>query len=180
MCAVVNGAVGYQAAVVPLLSVAQPSSPGTAAPLVPVAEPAARQALGDQFTMFWLSTVDQGWDVALAPGTLDVEAARAAIITQLTPHYTPDQLALLTSSLHVVAQPYSEAQLLATRDAVNPALRAAGFNGGGAIGLCRLSDAIRVEVTIFSDTALTPEQTALVESILAPYGVRGGGASVAA
>ena len=120
--------------------------------------------------MAWISNVDQGWDIGLAPGPLDVDEARAAIIGQLAASYAPERLAALSNYLHVVAQPYSESQLSATRDAADVALRTAGFHNSAGIGLCTLSDAIRVEVTILSDAPLTPEQTAQVEAVLAPFG----------
>jgi|GEM_PF-1739500 len=171
-CAIVPGGdAAYQSALLPLLSSPGPVTPGLATPIHQTAEPAARSALGDQFTLAWLSTADQGWDVGLAPGPLDLEQARAAILAQLAASYSPDRLAALAGYLHVVAEPYSASQLSATLDAAVAALSAAGWSVSGSVGLCTLSDAIRVEIMVFSSTLPLPAaQAAQVDALLAPFG----------
>lgn len=139
-------------------------------PLLPAGEAAARRVAGAQFTMLWLDPARQGWDVGIAPGPLDVTAARAAIVGALRAALPAAGAAYLADRLHVEPEPYSEADLNATRDAIVAALssppRSFGFGVGW--GLCTLSDAVRVEVTLFDDS--TPADADAVRALLAPYG----------
>ena len=131
----------------------------------------AREALGWQFTMLWINHVVQGWVVGVSPGPLDLDQARARIVEGLAPHYTADDLAYVAERLHVDAQPYNETELRATQEQVEADLYAAGIHAGYTrYGLCTLSDAIRVEVMLYSVVdAPTVER---VREILVPYGDR--------
>jgi hypothetical protein len=139
-------------------------------PLLPAGEAAARQVAGAQFTMLWLDPARQGWDVGIAPGALDVAAARAAIVSALQGTLPAADAAYLADRLHVEPEPYSEADLNAVRDAIVAALSAAppSFGFGVGWGLCTLSDGVRVEVTLFNDS--TPADAGAVRALLAPYG----------
>lgn len=185
-CALVlEGPYEYQVALTPFMA---DSSPVVPAPPTPPrtrasaarlsstqeggATAAAREALGAQFTMSWLSNPLQGWAVGMAPGPLDLAQARAAILDRLAARYSPEDVAFLASKLHVDPQPYSEAELKAVQAAVVADLQAAGpgIAWGVGLGLCQLSDAIRVEVQLFQPA--TPENVARVRALLAPYGDR--------
>jgi len=131
------------------------------------AEAASREALGAQFTIVWLSDRDQGWVVGLAPGPLDLQAARDAIAAALGERVSGDDLATLTSLLHVKAQPYSRAELERVQDEI--VARLEGLGAAWALGIgCEAGDAFRVEVELFNDA--TPEQIAQAREITAPYG----------
>lgn len=129
---------------------------------------ATRLALGSQFAGLWLSTLHQGWDVGLAPGPLTPDTARIAIITQLAQRFTTDQVVFLASHLTVDAEPFSDATLQTTQNNVMAALRMAGIYATAQYGVCTLSDAIRVEVTV--DALPTAELQAQVAAVLAPFG----------
>jgi hypothetical protein len=139
-------------------------------PLLPAGEAAARRVAGAQFTMLWLDPARRGWDVGIAPGPLDVAAARAAIVGALQAALPATDAAYLADRLHVEPEPYSEADLNATRDAIVAGVASAprSFGFGVGWGLCTLSDGVRVEVTLFNDS--TPADADAVRALLAPYG----------
>lgn len=172
-----NGPWEYQAKLGPLVGgfVLAPPAPGSGPPSPPPAStgigagPLARQVLGPQYAGTWMITALQGWGVGLAPGPLDPAAAHAAIIDRVAAHYTADETAYLSERLHVDPQPYSHEDLLATQDAAFSTLRADPAAPAAAIGVgCRLSDARRVEVSIYAPA--TPEQVQRVFDLLAPFG----------
>lgn len=171
------GPIEYQRTLGPLVSgfVAAPPAPGRPASSSP--SPAstgigagnlAREALGGQFSMYWLSNAVQGWVVGLAPGPLDPAAARAAIVERIAAHYTAEEVAHLSERLHVDPQSYSEAELRATQDALVAALLAERGPLWGVGTGCRLSDARRIELTVYSPA--TPEQFLRVMAIAEPHG----------
>ena len=158
LCALGDGPAEYQSKLGPLLSTPGPLPPAPPPPPAPTSRSAvypsvgagalAREALGAQFTMLWVNNVVQGWVVGLAPGALDVEQARTRIVDALAPHFTPADHAYLAERLHVDPQPYSETELRATQAQVDADLTAASIPASRGYGACRLSDAIRVEVTL--------------------------------
>ncbi len=170
----------YQARLGPLLSPPIAVPPAPPAPPAPPSRSAAypsvgagslaREALGAQFTMYWVSNVVQGWVVGVAPGPLDLQQARARIVEALTPHFTSADVAYLDERLHLDPQPYSEAVLNATRAQVTADLQAIGARWSGGIGACRLSDAIRLEITLYNGT--DEQMVQRVRAALAPYGDR--------
>jgi len=171
-----NGPFEYQATLDPLVSgfVLAPPAPGRPAPPPPAstgvgAANLAREVLGAQFAGVWLSGAVPGWVVGLAPGPLDPAAARAAILDRISAHYTPAETTHLAERLHLDPQPYGDADLRATRDAVEARLRgeASGTPWGAGVG-CALSDARRVEVTLYQPTP--PDQFQRVVALLAPFG----------
>ena len=139
-------------------------------PLLPGGEAAARQATGAQYTLLWLDPVRKGWHIAIAPGPLDVPAARAAIVAALQSTLPAADATYLADRLEVSQEPYSETELNATRDAVIAALSAMphSFSFGVGWGACTLSDNVRVEVTLWNDS--TPADADTIRSLLAPYG----------
>lgn len=174
-----GGAIEYTRTLGPLVSgfILAPPAPGQP-PLSPPppalpstgigAGNLAREALGAQFSMSWLSNTVQGWVIGLAPGALDSAAARAAIVDRIAAHYTVEETAYLAERLHIDPQPYSEAELRATQDALGAALRAEqGLFWSLSTG-CGLSDAWRTEVTVYSPA--TPEQFLRVMALAEPYG----------
>lgn len=174
------GPVEYQAELMPFMGEAAPVPPApppemaltrSSAQTTGGATDAAREALGAQFTLVWLSDTLQGWVVGVAPGPLDLAQARAAIVGRLAARFAPADVALLDARLYVDPQPYGEAQLRATQAGVEADLHAAAVGVGWSVAFgCELSDAIRVEVELFSDS--TPEIVERVRAVLAPYGDR--------
>ena len=168
-----GGPTEYQAALSPFMGEAAPVPPfGSAPPGATTggATTAAREALGDQFTLLWMSDALQGWVVGVAPGPLDLQQARAAIVDRLSARFTPDDVAFLDSRLHLDPQLYGEPQLKAAQAAITADLSAAGIDAGWSVffGLCELSDAIRVTVELYQDS--TPEIVERVRALLVPYG----------
>lgn len=170
------GPLEYQLTLAPLVSgfVLAPGGHGEAPPPPPAstgvgAGNLAREALGAQFAGVWLSNDVQGWVVGLAAGPLDPAAARTAIIERVAAHYTAAETAHLTERLHVDPHPYSDADLHATEEAVRAKLaaEAPGTYWDARIG-CTLSDARRVEVTVFPPS--TSAQADRVTALLAPLG----------
>src|SRR3954469_18859592 len=90
-CPVPTGSTAYQATLSPLLGGITPTASPQPGSSTPVAVPTpsvsafevARSAVGPQFVEYWLSTPLQGWAVGIAPGAMDVVAARAAILQAL-------------------------------------------------------------------------------------------------
>ena len=153
---------------------APPPPPGTPAPPPrPVhdgASGAAREALGPQFAMLWVRRSLQGWVVGLAPGPLEPAPARAAIVEALGRRYSPEEVAYLADRLHISRQPYGEAELRPIADQIGNAARAYRLPTG--IGIrCTLSDAFRVEVTLFNPER-SPELLERAQAIVAPFGDR--------
>ncbi len=133
-------------------------------------QPAVRDALGTQFTGLWASGLDLGIDVGFAPGTLDEAPARAAILDRFAAVLTPDQLATATRLLHVVPEPYSEADLTAAGVGAVQALQAAGFNVTESYISC-VDDALRVSLAAYTggpDPSADAVQTAA--AAVAPFG----------
>jgi hypothetical protein len=161
-CAPADGPHDYQAGLAPLIRTGEGGG----------AEGASREAVGPQFTMLWLDDVRQGWDVGLAPGAMNADQARAAIVDQLSARFSAEQVSYLADRLHVEPQPYSEADLQATSDQVVAQMQAAdlGAAWSAGYGLCTLSDAIRVEVLMYGDSTQATQDR--VRAILAPYGDR--------
>jgi hypothetical protein len=139
-------------------------------PLLPAGEAAARQATGAQYTLLWLDPVRKGWHIAIAPGPLDAVAARAAIVAALQGALPAADASYLADRLEVGDEPYSEAELNATRDGIVAALSSAPRSFGWSLGwgACTLSDNVRVEMTLFNDS--TPADADTVRALLAPYG----------
>jgi hypothetical protein len=102
-CALGGGPYRYQAELMRPLT--------TSSVLLDHGHAAARERLGAQFAGLWLSDRQQGWAVGVAPGALDLEQARAAIVDGLAARVSGDGLATLTSMLRVHAQPYAWAEL---------------------------------------------------------------------
>lgn len=180
----------YQTTLSPLVSgfVLAPGGHGEPAPPAPAstgvgAGNLARDTLGVQFSGFWLSNAVQGWVVGLAPGPLDPAAARAAVLERVAAHYTAAETAHLSERLHVDPQPYGDADLHATEQAVAATLgtEARATYWGTGIG-CTLSDHHRVEVSVYPPS--TDEQFQRVVAILEPFGdrvrvARSGGSAIA-
>lgn len=170
-----NGPTEYQARLGPLVSgfVIETGGHGDAPP--PPASTGvgagnlAREALGAQFAGFWLSNALQGWVVGVAPGALDLAAARAAVIQRVAARYTPEEAAYLSERLHVDPHPYSDSDLQATQAAVNATLaaEAPGTYWAAAIA-CTLSDARRVEVSVLPPTTAAGYER--VTALLARFG----------
>ena len=179
-CRLSEGPIEYTRTLGPLVGgfVLAPPAPGQPAPPPSPSLPStgigagnlAREALGGQYAMLWMSNALQGWVVGLAPGPLDLTAARAAIIERIAAHYTAAETAYLEERLHISRQPYSQADLNATGEALVAALRAEPDLYWGVATACRLSDAFRTEVTVFSPA--TPEQFLRVMALAEPYGDR--------
>lgn len=177
-CRLSDGPIEYTRTLGPLVSgyVLAPPAPGQPSPSPPPSLPStgigagnlARDVLGTQYALLWMSNALQGWVVGLAPGPLDPVAARAAIVERIAAHYTAAETAYLSERLHISRQPYGQAELNATQEALVAALRAEpGLYWGVATG-CRLSDAFRTEVTVYSPA--TPEQFLRVMALAEPYG----------
>jgi hypothetical protein len=157
-CRVGGGPPDYQARLVPLLRLAE-------------ADGAGRQALGPQFALMWLDNRRQGWDIGVAPGALDLDQARDAIVAQLRSRVSADDAAQLASTLHVEPEPYGEADLRAVQQAIVTQMSAANLGVGSSVGVgCTLSDAFRVEVELYNDSS--PATVDAVKSIVAPFGDR--------
>jgi len=180
VCAASYGPAEYQSTLGPLLSRPSPMPP-PAPPAPPArlsratsqgwAKDSAREALGEQFTMMWVSNALQGWVIGVAPGPLDLVQARAEIVARLATYFSGDDLAYLTERLHVDAQPYRESELQATQAGVRADLAAGGVGPTSVgFGLCRLSDAIRVEVTLYQPVSAEMIQRA--QALLVTYGDR--------
>jgi hypothetical protein len=148
------------------------SAPDYQAPLVDLiteADAAAQLALGSQYAGLWFSGRDQGWAVGVAPGPLSLDAARTAIVDELTARFPPDARDLFARTLYVYALPYSHAELEAIQEEILGQLD--GLGAAMALGIgCSRGDAFRVELTMYNDA--TPEQVSRAEAILAPYGDR--------
>lgn len=159
-----EGPTEYQATLGPLVSgfVLAPPAPGSTPP--PPASTGigaatlAREALGAQYSGVWLSSAVQGWAVGLAPGPLDGPAARGAIVDAIAARYTAEETAYLAERLHVDPQPYSDHELRATLEALSSVLRADGAAPAAMSVACRLSDARRVEVEVYSPATQPPVQ----------------------
>ena len=170
-----NGPTEYQARLGPLVSgfVVETGGHGDAPP--PPASTGvgagnlARDALGAQFAGFWLSNALQGWVVGIAPGALDAAAARAAVTGHVAAHYTADEAAYLSERLHVDPHPYSDTDLHATQAAVRATLAAEAPGTYWAADIaCTLSDARRVEVSVFAPT--TADGYERITALLARFG----------
>jgi len=178
-CAPSAGPYEYQAGLLAFMNDPAPAPPTAPASMSRMsgatgggATGAAREALGDQFTMLWFNSTLQGWVVGVAPGPLDLQQARAAIVDRLSARFAPDDVAFLAQRLHLDAQPYRESELKATQAGVQADLTAAGLGVAWSVGygLCQLSDAIRVEIGLYADS--TPEIVERVRALMAPYGDR--------
>jgi hypothetical protein len=131
---------------------------------------AAKEALGAQYAALWLSDAEQGWDVGLAPGPLDAAAARTAIAAALAKRFDQARVDFLMSALHVVPQPYGEADLQAVQQQVFALLNGMGLQSGVGIS-CTMTDSMRVEAMVLTgDAEPTAEQQAAVAAALAPFG----------
>ena len=170
-----NGPTEYQARLGPMVSGFVIDTGGHGNPPPPPASTGvgagnlAREVLGAQFAGFWLSNALQGWVVAVAPGALDLAAARAAVTERVAARYTADEAAYLSERLHVDPHPYSDADLRATQEALSATLaaEAPGTYWAAAIA-CTLSEARRVEVSVFHPT--TAEQYERITALLARFG----------
>jgi hypothetical protein len=151
-----GGSYAYQAALLPLIGGG--SAPGGAG----VAS--ARAALGAQYGGAFYDTPRQGWSVALAPGALDITAARAAIVQALGAHFAPADAAFIEQHLNVLPTPYSEADLQAVQaqitSLVGPLINSVGIG-------CHETDGFRVRVGVTGDT---PDVVAHVSGLMAPFG----------
>jgi hypothetical protein len=170
-----NGPTEYQATLGPMVSGFVIETGGHGDPPPPPASTGvgagnlARDALGGQFAGFWLSNALQGWVVGVAPGPLDLAAARVAVTERVSSRYTAAEAAYLSERLHVDPHPYGDADLRATQEAVNATLgaEAPGTYWGTAIA-CTLSEARRVEVSVFAPT--TAEGSERIAALLARFG----------
>jgi hypothetical protein len=124
----------------------------------------ARATLGAQYGGLFFDTPRQGWTVALAPGALDLSAARAALVQALGTHFAAADVALLEQHLNVLPTPYSEADLLAVQaqiaSLVGPLINSTGIS-------CNETDGFRVRVGVTGDT---PDVVAHVSGLMAPFG----------
>lgn len=163
-----GGSYEYQATLGPLLS--PPSN--SRGPLYPGggAWGAAREALGAQYAGLWADSIRQGWSVALAPGPLDAQSARAAILDALRARFEPANVGYLDATLALYPTPYGEAELSAIQQQLLPVMEANRDLISGAGIDCFETDAFRVMVDIGPDA--TPDVVARTEAIVAPYGDR--------
>jgi len=137
--------------------------------LIEEADIAAQAALGPQYASLWFSDRDQGWDVGVAPGPLTLDAARAAILDELGARFPPNPRALLADTLHLYAQPYSQAELETIQEEISAQLN--GLDGSYGLGIgCTNGDAWRVELELYNDASA--ETVRQVQAIVAPYGDR--------
>jgi hypothetical protein len=153
-CAVGGGPYQYQARLTGLLD---------------HADAAARERLGTQFAGLWLSDRRQGWAVGVAPGALDAEEARAAIVDGLATRVSGERFETLSSMLSVHPQPYGWAELEAVQAQLVARLEGLASAWSAGIG-CPDGDAWRVEVWLFRDA--TPESIARAQEIVAPFAPR--------
>ena len=113
--------------------------------------PDARQMFGPQFAFFWGQSRDLGWYVGVAPGPIDLEAARAYLLERVDVHYSGEDAQLLRERLHVVSQPYGEPELRAIQKELADELVRANWGVGWALSVsCTHSDAFRVELELFN------------------------------
>lgn len=130
---------------------------------------AARAALGSQFGMLWYSDQDQGWDVGLAPGPLNVVEGRAAIVGHLATLFSIEEVDYLAGLLNVYELPYGESELLAVQSEILNEIDAASLSIAFSVDpFCDDDGVIRVLVSLPNDSS--PEEIAAVESIVAPHG----------
>ena len=139
-----NGPYAFQAIILPHLE---------------AGEQAARAALGAQYGGLFVDTPRQGWTISLSPGTLDAQAARAAIIDRLP----PGAAAALASRLTVLPTLYSEAELIAVQNEVLALVKDLDLASGIGVS-CHVSDAWRVEIGI-----IEPESPALAAQVRALF-----------
>lgn len=167
MCAFnTGGSTAYQAVL--SLLVSPPTLHPQNVPLHPGggASGAVEQALGAQRAILWLDTPRQGWTVAVAPGLLDLPAARAAILTALGERFSAEQVTYLDERLTLLPTPYSWAELTAVERQV-PGLLPPGLLSSMGIS-CDASDAVRLEIMI--GPAGTPDVVAQVQAALGRFG----------
>jgi hypothetical protein len=80
---------------------------------------AVKAVVTTQYSILWVNDRRQGWSVAIAPGDLDVDAAKAAIVDRIQASFTAEQAAFLRDHLSVWATPYAEPDLRAIQDDIS-------------------------------------------------------------
>jgi len=125
-------------------------------------------ALGAQFGGEWLEATLDGWGIGLAPGPLDVPAARALVEAQLDT-LAPELAAAAKASLRVAPEPYSWAELNAVQEQISAFAASPGAPVLGGFGVgCTMTRAFRVEMTLFDPTSADDEARA--RAFLAQFG----------
>lgn len=157
-CALVPGDVAYQNVLTPILG------------RYDTTQAVGPEALGPQYGGVWLSQRDQGIGFGVAPGALDLPAARTALLGAYAARGASGaDLAQIDRMLFVYAVPFAYADLLALHSQLSPAVMALG--PFASIGIsCARGDAFRVHVSLFSTR--TPEAVVAVQALIAPYGDR--------
>lgn len=131
--------------------------------------PDVRQMLGQQFAFFWGQVRDLGWYIGVAPGPVDLEAARAYVLSRVDAHYSGEDARLLREHLRVVSQPYGEPELRAIQSEL--AAELAGWGVGWVLGpRCEHSDAYRLELWLFDNS--TDAVVAAARALTARWGDR--------
>ncbi|MDA0163727.1 hypothetical protein OM076_25885 [Solirubrobacter ginsenosidimutans] len=146
---------------------------------------AVKAAVGAQYALLWSNDQRQGWSVAIAPGALDPDAARAAIDDRLSATLTAEQAAFLRGRLSVWATPYPEGDLRAIQsdvflNALKPFDQGWGLDGmitcvpgdpQAQAGTPAAADGWRVIARLFTGDA-DPSQALLdgTRAAVAPYG----------
>lgn len=127
--------------------------------------------LGSQYAKWWLQPRDHNWYVGLAPGSMDLETARARILERVDAHYGGDEARLLRDRLRVVEQPYGHAELSAIQEELVAQVVDRRWGVGWALGIgCQASPAWRVEFTLYNDSSDAVFEEA--RSLAAKYGDR--------
>jgi hypothetical protein len=146
---------------------------------------AVKAAVGAQYSILWVNDQRQGWSVAVAPGALDVDAAKAAIIDRIQTSFTAEQAAFLRDHLSVWATPYAEAELRAIQDDLFQRVLAPLDQGWGMqdsitcvpgdpaaeAGSPAAADGWRVAATVYTgDVDPSAELLAQAKAAVEPYG----------
>jgi hypothetical protein len=131
-------------------------------------------AVGAQQGLFWINDARNGWSVAVAPGPLDLDAAKADIEDQVRARLVPEQAAWVNAHLSVWATPYSEAELRAIQNPLFAALGPLNQGWGLSAGVACVPgepEGFRVVAELATgDAEPTPELQAQVAAVAAPYG----------
>jgi hypothetical protein len=131
----------------------------------------AKQMLGAQFAFFWGQSRDSGWYVGVAPGPVSVDAARAYLLERVDAQYSGADAELLRDRLHVIAQPYGQAELYAIQEELFDELVRANWEVGWIMGAsCAHSDAWRLELGFFDGSS--DAELAAARELTAKWGDR--------
>ncbi|MDA0184778.1 hypothetical protein OJ997_31035 [Solirubrobacter phytolaccae] len=115
--------------------------------------PEAKKYLGTQYTAQWLQPDDAGWYVGVAPGKRSLAEVRAWLAGRVAKHFKGRDAKLIRSRMHVIRQPYGNAELGETGNAIWELLSQEGpfisWDGGEG---CTLSNAYRTEIFLYEDS----------------------------